>query len=161
MLEELTSQLDLQNEVVFWGAKYGDEKIHLLHQSDVFVHPSHSEGFPTSVLEAAGLGLPCIVSYATNMGPFVEEWNTGVLLGENDPAHIEEAMLRLHQIRQGDNLKEMRARQIKSVSRYFDWYKIAQLATHLYIKPLPAQEEIEDQMPLKEEKISLMDGEGR
>ena len=40
----------------------GHEKEALFKQSDIFILPSYSEGFPLSVLEAMSYGLPLIVT---------------------------------------------------------------------------------------------------
>lgn len=39
-----------------------DRILELMCASDVFLHPSHAEGFPNSLIEALGCGLPCIVT---------------------------------------------------------------------------------------------------
>ncbi|MEL6588988.1 MAG: glycosyltransferase, partial [Bacteroidota bacterium] len=65
-LEQEAIDRQIQDRVVFWGSQYGNEKLNLLAHSDAFVHTSRNEGMPTGVLEAAGMGLPCILSPETN-----------------------------------------------------------------------------------------------
>lgn len=62
-LERLSKQLRVDTK--FFGEKSQDEIIRLLSISNVFVNPSYSEGLPTSVLEAAAMGVPVI---ATDVG---------------------------------------------------------------------------------------------
>ena len=78
------------------GSRYGDEKIGLLGQLDVFAHTSHYEGLPTAVLETVALGVPCVVTEATNLGSYVREFGCGEVLPTADPALFAQALHRLH-----------------------------------------------------------------
>jgi glycosyltransferase involved in cell wall biosynthesis len=78
------------------GSRYGDEKIGLLGQLDVFAHTSHYEGLPTAVLETVALGVPCVVTEATNLGSYVREFGCGEVLPTADAALFAEALHRLH-----------------------------------------------------------------
>ncbi|RZK62165.1 MAG: glycosyltransferase [Hymenobacter sp.] len=79
------------------GSRYGDEKIGLLGQLDVFAHTSHYEGLPTAVLETVALGVPCVVTEATNLGSYVREFGCGEVLPTADPTLFAAALHRLHQ----------------------------------------------------------------
>ena len=48
-LETKAKHLQIENKVVFWGSKFGDEKIELLQQCNVFASPSRNEGLPAAV----------------------------------------------------------------------------------------------------------------
>jgi len=78
------------------GSRYGDEKIGLLGQLDVFAHTSHYEGLPTAVLETVALGVPCVVTEATNLGSYVREFGCGEVLPTADPALFAQALHRVH-----------------------------------------------------------------
>jgi glycosyltransferase involved in cell wall biosynthesis len=78
------------------GSRYGDEKIGLLGQLDVFAHTSHYEGLPTAVLETVALGVPCVVTEATNLGSYVREFGCGEVLPTADAALFADALHRLH-----------------------------------------------------------------
>ena len=65
-LQRLTHDQNLTEDVLFLGATYGNEKLALLRQAEVFVLPSHSEGFSMAVLEALASSLPVIVTTACN-----------------------------------------------------------------------------------------------
>jgi glycosyltransferase involved in cell wall biosynthesis len=62
---------------------------------DVFVLPSYREGFGTSVIEAAGAGLPAIASRVYGLVDAVEEGVTGLLVPPRDAAALAGGMMRL------------------------------------------------------------------
>jgi glycosyltransferase involved in cell wall biosynthesis len=57
---------DRIRNITYLGPIYGKEKERLLQDSQFYVLPSHSEGFPTSVLEAMQHGLVPIISPGCN-----------------------------------------------------------------------------------------------
>lgn len=87
-LKQMASDLDILNDVVFFGPRYNDEKLNILNACTAFYHPSRYEGIPMSILEAAALGLPCIVSDATNMAEYIKENNAGLILEPNNIVQI-------------------------------------------------------------------------
>jgi poly(glycerol-phosphate) alpha-glucosyltransferase len=64
----LAAKLGLEaGDVVFPGSLLGDEKTAALSHSNAFVLPSHSEGFPMTVLEAWAQGLPVFMTRECNI----------------------------------------------------------------------------------------------
>ena len=51
----------LQECLTLNGAVYGEEKIALFRESDIFVFPSHDEAFPLVILEAMSAGFQLFV----------------------------------------------------------------------------------------------------
>jgi glycosyltransferase involved in cell wall biosynthesis len=62
LLEELTSQLGLQENVVFVGTQSQDRVSELLRESRLFILPSIEEGQGVVLVEALASGTPCIGS---------------------------------------------------------------------------------------------------
>ncbi|MEO0900169.1 MAG: glycosyltransferase [Bacteroidota bacterium] len=155
MLEKLASHGGYKEDIHFWGPKYGEEKFELLSQSHAFVHPSHSEGFPTGVLEAAAMGLPCIISKATNFGPLIQKWKRGVLIEAVEQSYLTEAFhaLELELLAEKDDRKAKRQR--KDIAWFYNWDRIADISRELYKTPLPTQDEI-DQLFFKEPKHTAL-----
>jgi glycosyltransferase involved in cell wall biosynthesis len=62
---------------------------------DVFMLPSHREGFPRSVMEAAAMGLPCVATDVRGCRQCVEHEGNGLLVPARDPAALAAALERL------------------------------------------------------------------
>ena len=59
-LEKLIFKLKLKNKVKLLGWNKNPEKLY--READIFIHASHQEGFPNSIVEAVNFGLPVIAS---------------------------------------------------------------------------------------------------
>ena len=98
------SAAGLQEEATLIGPVVGVAKTDLLNSVDCLVHPSHSEGLPFTVLEAAAAGLPVI---ATDVGSVADvmtrrpggEHDRSValapLVAPHDPPALASEMMRL------------------------------------------------------------------
>jgi glycosyltransferase involved in cell wall biosynthesis len=75
----------------FLGTKNQKEVIEILSITDLFVNPSYSEGLPTSVLEAAAMGIPII---ATDVGGTKEiiDKESGILVAPGKTKEIERSL---------------------------------------------------------------------
>lgn len=58
-------KLSNNEDIMFLGQRSENDIVDILNITDIFVNPSYSEGLPTSVLEAAAVGVPII---ATDVG---------------------------------------------------------------------------------------------
>ena len=121
------------------GSRYGDEKIGLLGQLDVFAHTSHYEGLPTAVLEAVALGVPCVVTEATNLGSYVREFGCGEVLATASPALLVPALHRLHAAwLAGAGTTNLAARCRQMVGTAFHWPRLLPAYEQLYQQALAA-----------------------
>lgn len=66
-----------------------------LMASDVFVFPSHREGFPNVVMQACLLQVPCIVSDINGCNEIISHDATGLIVPVKNIAALTQAMLRL------------------------------------------------------------------
>jgi glycosyltransferase involved in cell wall biosynthesis len=123
---------DLQNDIVFYGALFGEEKLNHIANVDVFVHPSHSEGFPTAVLEAAALGRPLLVTTGTNIGSIVDEYNCGIHIPDNLPETIASALSRFETLYEQRLTESMSSAAKRMVRERFDWSIIASQLAEIY-----------------------------
>jgi len=123
--------LGISSNVVLWGARFGEEKETLLQQMSVFLHPSRNEGLPSAVLEAAALGLPCIVTEATNVGTYVSRHQAGFVVPNEDVPALGQAMNQtLHLAPRA--LKRMGKNAERMVASQFNWPHIVEQFNQLY-----------------------------
>jgi glycosyltransferase involved in cell wall biosynthesis len=97
-----------RHHLSFWIKKYQLEHVvellgeqpraavrSLLQQSDVFLHPSVSEGLPNAILEASAAGLPIISTQVGGIPEAVQHDITGLLVPPADPAALSQAVAQL------------------------------------------------------------------
>ena len=63
-----------------------------LQIADGFVNPSHSEGLPRSVLEAAAAGLPIVASDVGGTREIIQDQKTGLLVPAHDFKALKKAL---------------------------------------------------------------------
>jgi glycosyltransferase involved in cell wall biosynthesis len=127
-LKKLAHQTNCHNSILFSGQKNQAELIEILSATDIFVNPSYSEGLPTSVMEAASIGLPIIATDVGGTKEIITTDETGILVQKRDVGQLAEELYRLL----AD--AELRGKLGKSArilaERKFNWDKI----TGEYIK---------------------------
>lgn len=129
-LKRFVSDLNLEEEVVFTGPAWGNDKWSLLKNCDVFVLPSVVEGHPIAVIDAMACEKPVI---ATNLGPFpeiIKDGETGLLVPLHAPDDLADAIieLALDEVKR----KEMGKMARKDVEERFDINKIADVYLRIY-----------------------------
>jgi glycosyltransferase involved in cell wall biosynthesis len=92
-LEAAARDRGLGDAVRFLGAR--DDVAALLSVSDVFVFPSHSEGFPLAPLEAMASGTPVVAYRIPALEAFVTDDETGVLTPVGDADKLAAGVLAL------------------------------------------------------------------
>jgi glycosyltransferase involved in cell wall biosynthesis len=131
-LEEQARELGVGEKVKFWGSRYGEEKLNLLNHSDAFVHPSRSEGFPTGVLEAAGLGLPCLLTTETNVAEYIDRHEAGLHLPALTARAIADALHQVEAWKAEGSLDRISRNAREMVADSFSWEEIAQRLLEVY-----------------------------
>lgn len=116
----------LAKEVVFYGAQFGARKLELIAAMNAFFHTSRNEGLPMAVIEAAGMGTPCVVSTHTSMDEYIERYGAGMVLVNNTPEEIAETMNCVEMLYLKEEWKSMSANAVKMAQEVFDWKIIAE-----------------------------------
>lgn len=82
--------------ITFHGYLKGEQKIKLLKMSDIYVFPSsHGEGFPISILEAMGSGLPLIYTSSGGLREKLLDGLNGIEIPPKNVDAIIKATIRL------------------------------------------------------------------
>lgn len=69
----------LERKVIFTGPLYGDEKISILKNAEVFVLPSYSENFGMAAVEAMACGTPVVISERVGIYREVMKHDAGII----------------------------------------------------------------------------------
>ncbi len=121
-LESLTDSLGIRECVEFAG-KVPHERIQdCMNQAEVFVHPSLSEGFPVTIIEAMACGLPIVATNVGGIPNIVEEGVNGYLVNAKSPDEMAERILFLLQ---NDEMRERMSANNREKAELFTWDKIA------------------------------------
>lgn len=84
LVKSMINKFQLHDYVTMKGWMRGEQKFALLKNSDIFILPSHYEGFPNALLEAMSSGIACI---STNVGAvtdiLIHNYN-GLIIPIND-----------------------------------------------------------------------------
>lgn len=88
---EIAQEYGLSGACIFTGAR--DDMPDLYALMDVFVLPSHREGFPRSPMEASAVGVPCVVTDIRGCRETVEHGRNGLLVPLADVAALTQAIL--------------------------------------------------------------------
>lgn len=90
-VQQDVEEMDSSNNVEFLGTQSQEKVMQLLKNADVFLFPSHTEGFANALLEAMATGLPVI---ATDVGANKEmiEDKGGIIVPANNSSEIINAL---------------------------------------------------------------------
>ncbi len=122
--QDIINRKNLSEKVVLWGSKFGTEKDELMHGMHIFAHPSRNEGLPSSVLEASSMGIPCVVTKATNVAGYIRQMNAGVAIENEDEQAMTSAFEQLFKMNERDQLRQMSDNAKSMVDKIFNWDKI-------------------------------------
>lgn len=131
-LEAMALRLGVAGQTVFYGSRFDEDKMALLRQLDLFAHPSRNEGLPTAVLEAASLGIPCLVTEATNVGESVRDFDCGVVIDQAEEGLACRAIQDIyHRMHNGDTGR-LRENARRMITEGFNWRGILTRFHQLY-----------------------------
>ena len=127
-MESILSSEGLLDRTVFTGMLTGEDKLAAMNCTDLFVLPSHSEGFANAVLEAMAARLPVVITKGCEF-PEVSEHGAGLVV-EADEAPIAEAITML--LSDTDLCKRMGQQGHKLVTERYTWQATAATLVNLY-----------------------------
>ena len=131
-LERLIEKKQIQKKVILWGSKFGIEKEEIISQMSIFTHPSRNEGIPTAVIEASVLGIPSVVTQATNIAGFIKQYNAGVAIQDENVSELVNGFESLNRIWKTEEMNVISENAKKMVKEVFDWNNIVNKLDELY-----------------------------
>ncbi|MFA5745056.1 MAG: glycosyltransferase family 4 protein [Candidatus Paceibacterota bacterium] len=136
-LMELTHELGVETRVEFLGHIDHGQLPHYLHNSDIFIRPSRSEGMGNSFIEAMAAGLPVIATQEGGIADFLfdakrnpDKPTTGWAVDKDSPEQIAEAVQYI--LEHPDEVIRVTANAKKLVAEKYDWDLIAKQMNHLF-----------------------------
>lgn len=96
--QELQDQIDqsgLSDRVHLVGYQNRESVLSIVKASDIYVMPSHYEGTPIALLEAAAMARPILSTMAGGIPEQVEDGKEAILVPPNDPDALGKGLLRL------------------------------------------------------------------
>lgn len=130
-LKQITKKLNLENRVSFLGEVSESEKNSLFSKASVFVHPSMSDIFALTLLEAASAGIPCIAFNVGGNKEIFSEPKTGYLVDSITSTSLASA---IDEILLNEQLAhEISVKGKKYIMNKFSWEKTVEQIEQIYI----------------------------
>ncbi|EKD45975.1 MAG: hypothetical protein ACD_69C00063G0003 [uncultured bacterium] len=86
----------IHENVILYGPIQSRELLRDKYQAaEVFILPSHFEGFPCVLLEALSSGLPCIGTKVGGIPDILDDGKCGILVAKQSPEELADAMLKM------------------------------------------------------------------
>jgi glycosyltransferase involved in cell wall biosynthesis len=111
-LEMLTNNLHIENNITFFGWVPRADVYAILNRADVFVFPSHYEGFGVANVEAMAVGTPVIVNDLPVLREVVGD--AGIFVNANYPSALASEIERLYT---DDKFRKALGKRAKSRAR--------------------------------------------
>jgi glycosyltransferase involved in cell wall biosynthesis len=120
-LTALSIQLGIQNCVQFIGMVPHEKVKAFMQQSDIFVLPSLSEGFPNVILEAMACGLPVIASRVGGIPDIITDNTNGYLVEVKDTNDMANKILLLLS---DDTLRKKISENNRDLVKKYSWENV-------------------------------------
>lgn len=121
-LQQYIKKYKLENIVNVKDAIYGEEKVKILLDTDVFIQTSRTEGQPLGVMEAMAYGLPCVVTEGTTFARVVKENKCGYA-SDGNPKEIASNIVKI--IDNKEQLESLSINAYNFAKENFEWTKVA------------------------------------
>jgi len=108
-LKVLTKELGIEDHVKYYGyVKHGSDLFQIYRDSDIFILPTFSEGFPRVLYEAMSQSLPIVTTAVSGIPGLVKNEENALLLPPGDSYKVAESIKRIIED------KELRKRLIRN-----------------------------------------------
>ncbi|MGI0058013.1 MAG: glycosyltransferase family 4 protein [Nitrosarchaeum sp.] len=129
-LKKITKDSGLENRIFFMGWISEEEKIKLLSETTIFVHPSLGDVFLLSLLEAAAIGIPCVAFDVESNSDILEDNKTGIIVKDISSQGLSE---KLDLLLNDNKLYEEISRNSRLIlPKKFNWELTTNILEELY-----------------------------
>ena len=130
-LKKLAVKLGLKNRVIFKGRVSESEKLQLLSEATLFVHPSLEDIFSLSLLEAVGVGIPSI-AFDIEANPEIFENNCGLIVNKQNFESLANSIDYL--LNNEDERNKISQNAIISIPEKYNWDNTVTTLEKYYLK---------------------------
>ncbi len=131
-LRKVVAEYNLTSNVCFKGAVFGLDKFDLIASWDAMCLVSRNEGLPGAVLEAASVGVPSIISKATNLEKYITTYNAGWVLDEYTTTALVDCLETMLSKKENQQLEQYQLGAKKMIHNAFDWNHIVHSLVNAY-----------------------------
>lgn len=129
-LKNLVNSLKMEDNVLFVGPLYGNDKLSAYVDSDVYVLPSTYETFPVTILEAYACSIPVITSMIGSLNEIVLDQVTGILVEPRSVDNLARGILSL--LNDPGKAKEMGSNGKRFVYQNYSAERVAEMFDIIY-----------------------------
>jgi poly(glycerol-phosphate) alpha-glucosyltransferase len=128
-LESKSEELKQEENIIYAGAQFGQEKNNTFAHADAFILPSFSEGLPMAILEAWSYKLPVLSTVACNIP---EGYNEHAAIEiDSSPSGIVKGLNQLFCFSHEERI-QMGKNGFDLINKKFTWDKVANQMTAVY-----------------------------
>jgi len=130
----ISEEEEIISHTKFLDYIYGDKKIKVFANSDIFILPSYSEGLPITMLEGMAAGLPIIATAVGSIPEAIEDGKNGFLIKTGDYKALAEKILILAKDKK--LRRKMAMNNINKIRNRYDLTVVMEKLDNLYAQLL-------------------------
>jgi len=129
-LQNMVKKLNIENRVTFTGWLNNNEKLNLLSQTTIFVHPSLEDVFSLSLAEASASGVPVVAFDVEANSEIIQDMVTGKLAKKTNSESLREAIDYI--LNNPELISKFSQNGRDLIPRKYDWSQSALILENLY-----------------------------
>jgi|TARA_B100002003_G_scaffold179347_1_gene167313 glycosyltransferase involved in cell wall biosynthesis len=128
--KRLCEELDVSNNVIFYGWKEKDEIQKIMSGCDLCVLPSRIESFGLTIAESMAAGIPVISTTAGAIPEIMKDGETGLLVPPDDIEALKKAII--YALENRDKMQNRAKTAQEKVKNFFLWDSAAKKHNEIY-----------------------------